>query len=43
VHKNKGKKDDNKRQLVVVFFGCIETKEKKMMMNIGSLLSSVGA
>jgi hypothetical protein len=29
VHIYKGKKDDNERQLVIVFFGCIEKKEKK--------------
>jgi hypothetical protein len=42
VHKNKRKKDDNECWFIVVFFGCIETKEKKTIMNIDSSSSSFG-
>jgi hypothetical protein len=43
VHRNQTKEDDEKHWLVVVFFRCIETKQKKMPMNISSSLSSLGA
>jgi hypothetical protein len=33
VHKNKTKKDDDECQLVINFFGCKETKQKKTMTN----------
>jgi len=40
VHKNKTKQDDNARQLVIVFSGCIEIKPKKIMTSVGWSLSS---
>jgi hypothetical protein len=43
VHINKTKKDDDKLQLVVIFFGCTKTKQKKTTTSIDSSLSSLGA
>jgi hypothetical protein len=43
VHKNKTKEDNDERRFIIVFFGCIETKQKKMMTNIDLSLSSLGA
>jgi len=43
VHKNKTKKDDDECQFVVIFFGCIETKQKKTMMSADLSSSFLGA
>jgi hypothetical protein len=44
LHRNKTKKDNDECQLIiVVFFGCTKTKQKKMMMNVGFSSSSLGA
>ncbi len=37
------KKDNDKCQLIVIFFGCTKTKQKKMTMNTSSSLSFLGA
>jgi hypothetical protein len=37
------KKDNDKRQLVIVFFGCIETKQKKTATSTNSLSSFFNA
>jgi hypothetical protein len=43
VHKNKRIKDDDELALVIIFSGCIETKEKKTTTSIGSSSSFLGA
>ncbi len=43
VHRNKTNQNDDKHWLVIIFFGCIETKQNKIMTSIGSSLSSLGA
>jgi hypothetical protein len=39
----KQKKNDDMRWFIVVFSRCIEIKEKKMMMSVGSSSSFLGA
>ncbi len=43
VHENKRIKDDDELALVIIYFGCIETKEKKTTTSIGSSSSFLGA
>jgi hypothetical protein len=43
VHKNKTKEDDNERQFIVVFFGCIKQNKTRQMTSVGLSSSSLGA
>jgi hypothetical protein len=36
VHRNKTKQNDNEHRLVVIFFGCRETKQNKTTISISS-------
>jgi hypothetical protein len=40
VHRMKTKKDDNEHQLIIIFFGCIKRKQKKMTTSAISSSSS---